>query len=42
MLLFLLVGERLARYEVEKQRAVEKEDYDTAQLKKVHGAQVRG
>jgi centrosomal protein CEP104 len=35
------VGERLGRYEVEKHKAVEKEDYDTAQVKKLQSDQFR-
>lgn len=37
----LQVGERLGRYEVEKRRAVEKEDYDLAKEKKQQMARYR-
>ena len=32
---YLQVGEKLGKYEVEKRQAVENEDYDKAKLKKV-------
>ena len=33
--MYLQVGEKLGKYEVEKRQAVENEDYDKAKLKKV-------
>ena len=35
-LLLLQVGEKLGKYEVEKRQAVEGEDYERAQLRKLH------
>ena len=37
----LKAGKKLGKYEVEKRRAVEEEDYDTAKLKKVQSDEYR-
>jgi centrosomal protein CEP104 len=35
------IGERLARYDIEKRQAIEEEDYEKAKLKKQHMQQYR-
>ena len=41
MFVWLQVGEKLGRYDVEKRQAVENEDYDKAKLKKLQADEYR-